>query len=244
MAQDSEDLGLKRDIEEIQRQRNRGQTKKVLSASQKKALFAKLIDDYGKSDEQLASRSKEDNKKKASKTKRDSIERWEQVEDGTPIGSGNKANPVTIDGAEFDRLHRQATQDVIRNDQAALKASYILPKRRKHQSTVQRVDLVQKEETMKLQRSMTINLSRDKGTKNNAASTPAFRKALNDKAWEESLNKITSCDESGASLIEEAAEREASPSVKDVPRDLQSKLVKTPEKVDRNGKRITNKRRT
>ena len=106
MVQDSEDLGLKRDIEEIQRQKNRGQTKKVLSASQKKALFAKLIDNYGKSDEQLASRSKEDNKKKASKTRRDSIERWEQVEDGTPIGSGNKVNPVTIDGAEFDRLHR------------------------------------------------------------------------------------------------------------------------------------------
>lgn len=55
MAQDSEDLGLKRDIEEIQRQKNRGQTKKALSTSQKKALFAKLIDNYGKSDEQLTS---------------------------------------------------------------------------------------------------------------------------------------------------------------------------------------------
>lgn len=166
------------------------------------------------------------------------------MEDGTPIESGNRANPVTIDGAEFDRLRRQATQDVIRNDQAALKASYILPKRRKHQSTVQRVDPVQKEETMKLQGSVTINLSRDKGAKNNAASTPAFRKAQNDKVKEESLNKITSCDESGASLIEEAAEREVNLSAKGVPRDLQSKPVKTPDKVDQNGKRTTNKRWT
>ena len=104
------------------------------------------------------------------------------MEDGTPIGSGNKANPVTIDSAEFDRLHRQATQDAIRNNQAAPKAPYILPKRRKHQSTVQRAEPVQKEETMKLQRSVTINLSRDKGAKSHATSTPAFRKALNDKA--------------------------------------------------------------